>query len=202
MKDALLRVDEVLMIYMIAEALLHNETNDIEKWNRHSLRGHQCILAIDLVKWSWTLASGAGPFGSIWYVSTAVTYVQEWLAWAAEHCQDVLKLLSRLSIGQIDVSWECQVRKRPIYCQSSIGMNAAIESWAWSGRYLLGFSMMRSRHLAQSIERHLEYLFHLFAYLGKYQNAEMLYDPIVPCITSAAFQKQDWTYSIHYDGEG
>ena len=54
---------------------------------------------------------------------------------------------------------------------------------------------MRSRHLAQSIERHLEYLFHLFAYLGKYQNAEMLYDPIVPCITSAAFQKQDWTYS-------
>jgi len=27
----LLRVDEVLMIYMIAEALLHNETNDIEK---------------------------------------------------------------------------------------------------------------------------------------------------------------------------
>ena len=109
---------------------------------------------------------------------------------------------SRLSIGQIDVSWECQVRKRPIYCQSSIGMNAAIESWAWSGRYLLGFSMMRSRHLAQSIERHLEYLFHLFAYLGKYQNAEMLYDPIVPCITSAAFQKQDWTYSIHYAGEG
>jgi len=31
MKDALLRVDEVLMIYMIAEALLHNKTNDIEK---------------------------------------------------------------------------------------------------------------------------------------------------------------------------
>ena len=29
--DALLRVDEVLMIYMIAEALLHNETDDIEK---------------------------------------------------------------------------------------------------------------------------------------------------------------------------
>eukprot|EP00985_Skeletonema_marinoi_P017932 scaffold9940_cov113-Skeletonema_marinoi.AAC.1 len=30
-QDALLRVDEVLMIYMIAEALLHNETDDIEK---------------------------------------------------------------------------------------------------------------------------------------------------------------------------
>ena len=54
---------------------------------------------------------------------------------------------------------------------------------------------MRSRHLAESIERHLECLFHLFAYMGKYQNAEMLYDPIEPCITSAAFQKQDWTYS-------
>ena len=31
MEDALLRVDEVLMIYMIAEALLHNEMDDIEK---------------------------------------------------------------------------------------------------------------------------------------------------------------------------
>ena len=62
--------------------------------------------------------------------------------------------------------------------------------------------MMRSRHLAQSIDRHLECLFHLFAYSGKYQDAEMFYDPIVPYITSAAFQKQDWTYSIHYDGEG
>ena len=56
--------------------------------------------------------------------------------------------------------------------------------------------MMRSRHLAQSIDRHLECLFHLFAYSGKYQDAEMFYDPIVPYITSAAFQKQDWTFPL------
>ena len=202
MKDALLRVDEVLMIYMIAEALLHNETNDIEKWNRHSLRGHQCILAIDLVKWSWTMASGAGPLArSSMSAQPWRMFRSDWLERpnTAKTCWSSFKIGYWPDRCQLRVSI---VRKRPIYCQSSIGMNAAIESWAWSGRYLLGFSMMRSRHLAQSIERHLEYLFHLFAYLGKYQNAEMLYDPIVPCITSAAFQKQDWTYSIHYDGEG
>jgi len=31
MEDALLRVDKVLMIYMIAKALLHNKMDDIEK---------------------------------------------------------------------------------------------------------------------------------------------------------------------------
>ena len=43
---------------------------------------------------------------------------------------------------------------------------------------------------------HLECLFHLFAYLGKYQNAEMLYDPTEPHINLAAFQKQDWTFPL------
>jgi len=32
--------------------------------------------------------------------------------------------------------------------------------------------------------------------LGKYQNAEMLYDPTEPHINSAAFQKQDWTFPL------
>ena len=58
--------------------------------------------------------------------------------------------------------------------------------------------MTTSWHLALSIEGHLdlECLFRLVAYLGKYQNAEMLYDPDDPQINLAAFQKQDWTFPL------
>ena len=68
---------------------------------------------------------------------------------------------------------------------------------AWSGRYLLGvFNDDELTPCSVPIEGHSECLCHLFAYLGKYQNAKMLYDPTEPHINSAAFQKQDWTFPL------
>ena len=79
------------------------------------------------------------------------------------------------------------------YYQSLIGILRWIVELGRVG-ICLEVSMMSS-HLALPREGHLECLYHMFAYLGKYHNAEMLYDPTEPQINLSSFKKQDWTYS-------
>jgi hypothetical protein len=47
---------------------------------------------------------------------------------------------------------------------------------------------MLSSHLALPREGHLEQLFHIFAYLKKFHNTEIVYDPSDPCITESNFE--------------
>ena len=54
---------------------------------------------------------------------------------------------------------------------------------------------MLSSHLALPREGHLYQLFQVFAYLKKYHNTEMVYDPSDPCINESAFELNDWTSS-------
>lgn len=54
-----------------------------------------------------------------------------------------------------------------------------------------------SSHLALPREGHLEQVFHIFAYLKKHMNTEMVFDPSVPEIDMNIFQRQDWSYSIY-----
>ena len=61
---------------------------------------------------------------------------------------------------------------------------------------------MLSSYLAQPREGHLAQLFHIFAHLKKYHNAEIVYDPTDPVIDEAAFEAKDWNPSEfgHIDG--
>ena len=61
---------------------------------------------------------------------------------------------------------------------------------------------MLSSYLAQPREGHLAQLFHIFAHLKKYHDAEIVYDPTDPVIDEAAFEAKDWTSSEfgHIDG--
>jgi hypothetical protein len=54
---------------------------------------------------------------------------------------------------------------------------------------------MMSSHLALPREGHLAQLYHMFAYLKKYHNSEMVFDPSDPAIDEADFERQDWTSS-------
>ena len=54
---------------------------------------------------------------------------------------------------------------------------------------------MLSSHLALPREGQLYQLFQVFAYLKKYHNTEMVYDPSDPCIDESAFELKDWTSS-------
>ena len=55
---------------------------------------------------------------------------------------------------------------------------------------LLETSMISS-HLDLAREGHLEAVFHIFAYLKKYHNTEMVFDPSDPMIDQDAFKTQD-----------
>ena len=52
-----------------------------------------------------------------------------------------------------------------------------------------------SSYMAMPREGHLEELFHIFSYLGKFQNTELVFDQSDPDIDESGFQKQDWISS-------
>ena len=54
---------------------------------------------------------------------------------------------------------------------------------------------MLSLHLALPREGHLKEVFHIFAYLKKHHNTEMVFDPSDPVIDEFAFKRKDWTSS-------
>ena len=54
---------------------------------------------------------------------------------------------------------------------------------------------MMSLHVTLPREGHLKELFHIFAYLRKYHNSEMVFDPSDPVIYKRQFEEKDWTAS-------
>ena len=50
-------------------------------------------------------------------------------------------------------------------------------------------------HLALPHEGHLDQVLQIFAYLKKYHNTELVYDPSDPTINYAEFERRDWASS-------
>jgi hypothetical protein len=65
-----------------------------------------------------------------------------------------------------------------------------------------GVSIMSS-HLALPREGHFAQVLHIFAYLKKYHNTEMVFDPSDPVIDQGQFDLRDWSSSAfgHVQGE-
>ena len=53
---------------------------------------------------------------------------------------------------------------------------------------------MMSSYLAIPREGHMQELLHVFAYLKKHMNTEMVFDTSEPEIDMNSFQRQDWSY--------
>ena len=53
-----------------------------------------------------------------------------------------------------------------------------------------------SSHLALPREGNFQELLHIFAYLKKHMNSDMVFDPSDPDIDMDSFRRQDWSYSI------
>jgi len=104
-----------------------------------------------------------------------------------------------LGLSELDVSPELKPTDAAYY-QSLIGILRWIVEL---GRVdiCLEVSMMSS-HLALPREGHLVAVFHIFAYLRKYHNAELVFDPSDPVINESEFERKDWTSSEfgHIDG--
>ena len=61
---------------------------------------------------------------------------------------------------------------------------------------------MMSSHLALPREGHLEQVLHIFAYLKKYHNTELVYDPSDPVVDEYVFKRRDWVSSEFGHVEG
>ena len=54
---------------------------------------------------------------------------------------------------------------------------------------------MMSSHLAMPRKGHLDQVCHIFAYLHKYHNTELVYDLSDPVVEQDVFEQRDWTSS-------
>jgi hypothetical protein len=62
---------------------------------------------------------------------------------------------------------------------------------------------MMSSHLALPREGHSWQVYQIFAYLKKYHNTELIYNPSDPCVNKSSFERKDWTSSEsgHVEGQ-
>ena len=62
---------------------------------------------------------------------------------------------------------------------------------------------MMSSHMAMPREGHLSEVLHIFSYLRKYHNAEMVFDPSDLDIDESKYERKDWTSSEfgHIEGQ-
>ena len=63
----------------------------------------------------------------------------------------------------------------------------------WSNRYFITGVSELSSFLAMPREGHLDAVFHIFNYLEKRQNAQVIFDPSYPIIDMTSFKDFDWS---------
>ena len=189
----LLYVDDVLVISDRAEAVLRKEIGQHFVLKQESIAKPTQYLGGKLREVTLENGVSAWAFGSSQYVQSAVSNVEEYLRSKGEKL--VAKAPTPLSNGyrpEIDMSPELGDADAS-YFHSLIGVLRWIVEL---GRVdiCIDVSMMSS-HLALPREGHLKEVFHIFAYLKKHHNAEMVFDPTPVQFDRNLFEKQDWSYS-------
>ncbi len=202
--DMLLQTDDALVVSDNAEQVLRNELGRHFTLKEESIGPPKMHLGGHVRKVQLENGVECWAFSSSQYVQAAVKNVEEYLSkkdnvnWKLPAKAETPMQTSYRP--EIDVSPELQ----PIdaaYYMSLIGMLRWIVEL---GRVdvCLECSMLSS-HLAMPREGHLYQLFQVFAYLKKYHNTEMVYDPSDPCINESEFELRDWTSSEfgHIEGK-
>ena len=57
--------------------------------------------------------------------------------------------------------------------------------------------LMMSSHLELPRRGHLEQVLHMFGYIKKHHNAEMVFDPSEPSVAHEEFKREDWSSRIY-----
>ena len=192
-------VNDCLVVSEKAESILCDEIGKYWNLKESSIGKPKIYLGGKYREVELDNGTKCWAFGSSQYVQAAVENVKAWLAKSGRQLPKRAEAPFKSGYRpEIDVSQELTGEEASYY-QSLIG----ILRWMVElGRVdiCLEVSLMSS-HLALPREGHLECLFHIFAYLEKYHNAEMLFHPTEPQIDSSAFQRQDWTYSAMSESE-
>ena len=133
----------------------------------------------------------AWGFSSLQYTQAAVKHVEKYLS-TQEKWTMPKKTNTPISASycpKLDISPELN-SKDAAYFMSLIGILRWIVEL---GRVdvCLEVSMMSS-YLASPCEGHLKEVLRIFAYLKKFHNAEMVFDPSNPIIDHSAYERKDW----------
>ena len=187
----LLYVDDVLIISEHGEAVLRGEIGKHFKLKEESIGPPSFYLGGKLRKVSLDNGTSAWAFGSSKYIQASVDNIELYLK------NRNSKLPSRCNTPtstnyrpELDTSKECNPEDATHF-QSLIGVLRWIVEL---GRVDICCEVsMLSSSLALPRKGHLEQVYHIFAYLKKYHNAEMVFDPSDPGVEYALFPKQDWS---------
>jgi hypothetical protein len=192
----LLYVDDALAIGENAERILREELGRYFELKDGSIGSPNLYLGGNIRKVQLDNGVECWAFGSSQYVQSAVKNVKSYLEkqttakWKLPNKAETPMQTSYRP--ELDVSRELEPNDAAYY-QSLIG----ILRWMVElGRVdiCLECSMMSS-HLALPREGHMHQVFHIFGYLKKYHNSELMFDPSDPCVDESEFEQKDWTSS-------
>ena len=189
----LLYTDDTLVISECGEKVLRNEIGRYFELKEESIGPPDIYRGGRLRRVQLDNGVNAWAFGSSQYVQAAVKNVEAELKSRDRKLpQHVNAPMQNGYRPEVDVSPELCGTDATLF-QSLIGVLRWIVEL---GRVDICCELsMLSSHLALPREGHLDQLFHMFAYLKKYHNAEMVFDPSEPDIDESIFARQDWTTS-------
>ena len=193
----LLYTDDCLVVSDNAEAILRKEIGKSFTLKEKSIGDPGQYLGGKLRKVTLNNGADCWAFSSTQYVQDAVNNVEQYLARKGKKL--VAKALAPFKSNyrpEIDITEELDEDEASYY-HSLIGVLRWIVEL---GRVDINTEVsMMSSHLALPRVGHLEQVFHMFAYLKKRHNSEMVYDPTDVAIDRSAFPAEDWSYSIYGD---
>jgi hypothetical protein len=197
----LLYTDDVLVVSENGERLLRDKIGKYFELKEASIGPPKQYLGGHLRQVQLVNGVHAWAFSSSKYVQEAVKNVERYLETEGGALPKRAETPIQTSYRpELDVTPELR-DTHAAYYQSLVGM---LRWMVELGRVdiCLETSMMSS-HLALPREGHLAQLFHMFAYLKKYHNTEMVFDPSDPVVDPDQFERKDWTSSEfgHVDGK-
>jgi hypothetical protein len=189
----LLYTDDALAISENAERILRTEIGRYFELKAESIGPPEIYLGGRLRQVVLENGTKAWAFGSSQYVQASVANVKQYLA--LKNLPPLRKEKAPMRSKyrpEIDVTRELTPDEASYY-QSMIGILRWIVEL---GRVDICCEVsLLSSHLALPRKGHMEAVFHIFAYLNKHHNAEMVFDPSEPVIDPSIFERKDWTTS-------
>ena len=189
----LLYVDDALVVGSNAEAVIRDLGKYFEM-KESSIGPPKLYLGGSVRKVELENGVSAWAMGSSKYCEAAVTNVKKYLEGHGKYvfpkgCNTPMSTSYR---PELDVTPELKPAMSSYY-MSLIGILRWIVEL---GRMdvCLEVSIMSS-HMAMPREGQLMQLFHIFGYLEKYHNAELVLDPSSPIIDEGAYERKDWSSS-------
>lgn len=191
----LLYTDDTLVISENGEKVLREQIGRYFELKEESIGPPDIYLGGRMRKVQLENGANAWAFGSSQYVKAQVQNLEQRLHERGLSLPPTAN--TPLSAGyrpEVDVSPELDAKGANEF-QSLIGVLRWIIEL---GRVDICCEVsMLSSHLAMPRQGHLNQLYHVFAYLKKYHNAEMVFDPSDPVIDEALFDRHDWTTTPH-----